>query len=100
MAFKIEWSINAQNERIEILTFWIDKTNSRNYSKRLNQLFIENTILISKYPLIGKKTEFNGIRAQIIGDYVLFYKVKSKLIYIVSIFSSLQDPIKLKAKLK
>lgn len=100
MAFRVEWSKNAQKERKFILLFWTLKTGNKKYSKKLNDLFTGNIEIISQFPLIGKKTEINNLRAQIIGDYILFYRVKVNTVYIVSLFGSKQNPDKLKTILK
>lgn len=54
MAKKIIWSLTAQIDRKEILSYWIDRNKSSAYSKKLNLLFNDAAKIIAKLPNIGK----------------------------------------------
>jgi hypothetical protein len=40
MARRVVWSKSAQNDRTEILQFWVEKTQSTSYSKKMDSAFI------------------------------------------------------------
>ena len=94
MVRKIIWSKIAQEDKLFILRFWIIRNQSDLYSKKLNQYFNDSVRLISKFPLIGKKTEFPDIRIKIVKHYFITYRIKPDRIEILTIWDSRQDPDK------
>ena len=50
---KIEWSIEAKLDLIDILNFYILRNKSATYSKKLNSKIQDSVKFISKHPLIG-----------------------------------------------
>ena len=96
MAEKVGWSLRAQNDRKKIFSYWNKRNKSNNYSIRLNRLFIEATKAISDYPKIGKITERENIRIKIVREYLIVYKELENKIEVLTIFSSHQNPAKLK----
>jgi plasmid stabilization system protein ParE len=92
MVKQIIWSKIAQEDKKSILRFWIIKNQSNRYSKKLNYYFNNSVRLISKFPLIGKKTEFPDIRIKIVKNYLLTYRIKPERIEILTIWDSRQDP--------
>ena len=73
MAKKVIWSFRAQNDRKEILEYWINRNKFRYYSRKLAELFKEAEKLISNYPEIGKPTDFANIRIKVVRTYLLIY---------------------------
>ena len=96
MAKKVVWSLRAQNDRKKVLSYWNKRNKSNNYSIRLSRLFIEATKAISDYPKIGKITERENIRIKIVREYLIVYKELENKIEVLTIFSSHQNPAKLK----
>lgn len=96
MAFKIIWTVKAQNDRVEILQYWVDRNNSTLFAVKLNEIFNERVELLAQYPNLGKRTVIKHIRAHIVRDYFIFYKIIEKSIVIVSIFDVRQSPRKLR----
>jgi len=47
---EIIWSLRAQQDRLEILEYWINHNKSTLYSEKLHKLFNEATKLISEQP--------------------------------------------------
>jgi toxin YoeB len=94
MAKQIIWSNLAQEDRKSILQYWIDRNKSNTYSIKLNQIFIDTVDLLSKYPKIGKKTEYADIRVKIVKDYFITFRETETLIEILTIWDTRQDPIK------
>lgn len=96
MAKKVVWSLREQNDRKKIFSYSNKRNKLNNYSIRLNRLFIEATKAISDYPKIGKITERENIRIKIVRDYLIVYKELDNKIEVLTIFSSHQNPAKLK----
>lgn len=94
MVKQINWSRLAQNDRKRILQYWIDRNQSKIYSVRLNQIFVDTAELLSKYPKIGRKTEYPDVRIKIVRDYFVTYRETETSIDILTIWDSRQDPIK------
>jgi plasmid stabilization system protein ParE len=89
---KIEWSIEARLDLIDILDFYILRNGSSHYSKKLFTQIKQGISLIAKNPLIGLQTDFPNARALITGDYQIIYEIKGKLILIVMIWDSRRNP--------
>lgn len=92
MVRSVIWVNEAQNDRIEILKYWIERNKSKTYSKKLNQLFKESLNRISKYPFIGKLTDLENVRIKIVRDYVIYYKITLNEIIVLRIWDSRQNP--------
>jgi toxin YoeB len=91
MVKQIIWSPRAQSDRLNILEYWFNRNKSKNYSRHLNQIFIESTQIIRKYPYIGKQTDIENVRIKIIKDYLMTYKISENYIEILTIWDSRQD---------
>ncbi|MBI6115734.1 type II toxin-antitoxin system RelE/ParE family toxin [Salegentibacter maritimus] len=95
MAKKVIWSSRAQNDRKEILEYWIKRNKSKVYSKKLAELFRQAEILVTNYPEIGKPTDSKNVRIKVVRDYLLIYEIKKNQIFILTIWDSRQNPKKL-----
>ncbi|MEQ8546838.1 MAG: type II toxin-antitoxin system RelE/ParE family toxin [Cyclobacteriaceae bacterium] len=91
MALKIIWSPLAQQKRKEILIYWEERNSSKQYSRKLNALFIKATELLSRYPKTGRKTDIDGVRVKIVRDYLLFYSVSIDAIEVLTIWDTGQN---------
>lgn len=80
---------------IQILEYWIEHNKSNEYSKKLNNLFKEAVEFIAEFPTIGKLTDDNLARIKIVRDYWIVYDIRENGIFILAIFDSRQNPIKL-----
>lgn len=92
MVRQIVWTRLAQNQRFEIFEYWNLQNKSNSYSKRLNDLFEQNIELLSKFPLIGTRTQIENVRVKIIKKYLIIYRLNEKTIYILSIWDSRKNP--------
>ena len=95
MAKQIIWSQRAQEDRKQILKYWIHRNKSNTYSKKLDKGFREALNLISKYPRIGKQTNDKKARIKILKDYFLIYEETKDSVILLTICDSRQDPQKL-----
>ena len=96
MVEKIIWSLKAQEDRKQILNYWINRNKSTNYSIKLDQKFRDALNLIKDHPQIGKSTNLKNVRIKIVTDYLMVYEIKENTILLLAIWDSRQDPRKLK----
>lgn len=100
MVKQIIWSLRAQDDRKEILSYWNNRNKSNAYSKKLNQLFKEAVKLISEFPQIGRPTDIENIRIKIVRDYLIVYEETSIHIHVLTIWDGRRDPEKFKKVLQ
>lgn len=91
---EIIWSIKAQQDRINILDYWIKRNKSKAYSRQLLLLFKQAADLIAEYPKIGNPTSYRSIRFKIVRDYLLFYEELEDKIEILLAWDSRRNPDK------
>jgi plasmid stabilization system protein ParE len=89
---KIEWSIEARQDLISILEFYIQRNGNATYSKKLNSKIKKSIKLLSKNPLIGTQSEIDSVRALITGDYQIIYEIFDKLILIIMVWDCRRNP--------
>jgi plasmid stabilization system protein ParE len=89
---KIEWTLEARLDLVEILEFYLQRNGNSIYSKKLNSRINGSVKLLVKNPFLGKQTEDPAIRVLITGDYQIIYEVFEKLILIVMIWDCRKDP--------
>ena len=92
MAKQIIWSLRAQKDKKEIFKYWSQRNKSNRYSKKLNQLFKEATLLLHEHPYIGRSTDDALVRIKIVKEYLLIYEITETSINILSIWDGRQDP--------
>jgi toxin YoeB len=95
MVKRVIWSKQAVEDKIQILTYWNKRNQSKLYSKKLNQLFNECIKLIQDFPEIGTKTDLGNIRKMPIEHFSIFYENLEHTIAILAIWDGRQDPEKL-----
>jgi plasmid stabilization system protein ParE len=89
---KVEWSIEARLDLLDILNYYIDRNKSTTYSKKYHSNINKSIKLISKQPLIGAQTEIDTVRALITGDYQIIYEILENAILIAMIWDCRKDP--------
>lgn len=97
---KIFWTTIAIKQRDHIFEYWNNRTNDKEYSKKLNYLIISRLQLLKSFPLLGKKTNFGNHRMISLKHYSIFYLLDETKIYITSFWDNRQDRKKLLAILK
>jgi toxin YoeB len=90
--FKIEWSIEARLDLLDILDFYFTRNKSSAYSKKLYSKIHKSTRLIAKQPYIGIQTGIETVRTLITGDYQIIYEILENKIYISMIWDCRRNP--------
>jgi toxin YoeB len=84
--FKIEWSVEARSDLIDILDFYIKRNKSNVYSIKLNAEINGSIQLLGANPFLGTPTTFDSVRALITGHYQIIYEIFDHLILIIMIW--------------
>ena len=90
--YKIDWSVEARLDLIDILEFYIIRNKSALYSKKINAKINKSIKLITKNPLIGILSQIDSVRALITGDYQIIYEIFVDEIIIIMIWDCRRDP--------
>jgi len=94
MAKQIVWTKQAQKDRKEILTYWINRYKSSLYSKKLNEIFKNWILLLSKRPEIGRNTDIVNVKVKVVKDYLIFYQELNETFFVLTIWDGRQNPDK------
>jgi addiction module RelE/StbE family toxin len=95
MAKQVVWSLRAQDDRKNILSYWRQRNKSNTYSKKLNLYFKEAVNTIRDFPQIGKLTDDRNARIKVVRDYLIIYEETETTIYILTVWDGRQDPAEL-----
>ena len=100
MVKRIVWTKQALDDKLKILTYWNNRNKSNIYSRNLNHVFKDTTVLIRDNPSLGRETENPKVKNIIVRDYLMFYEPTEDTIVILHIWDSRRNPEELKYKLK
>ena len=90
--YKVEWSIEARLDLLDILDFYFQRNGNATYSRKINSKINKSISLISRNPFSGIQTEMNSVRAIITGDYQIIYEIIEKTILIVMVWDCRRNP--------
>ena len=94
------WTKTADLQYIGILEYWVRRSKSNSYSKKLVKLVFERTRQIAKNPFIYKSTNFKDVRVASMGNFSIYYKITDEQIIVSAFGDNRQDPKKLLKILK
>ncbi len=86
----------SHKQKKEIFEFWNNRNKSKNYSRKLNDLFNEAAELLLLYPNLGKKMEIENVRLKSVRDFGLVYRITKSEIQILTIWDFNRNPETLK----
>lgn len=92
---EIVWTITAVKQRRAILEFWNNNKKSTKYSEKLILRIKIRLDTLKKFPLSGKKTNFQNTLMTSLGHYNIFYQAKKDYIIVTGFWDNRQDPKKL-----
>lgn len=96
MAKEVRWSVKADQDRLDIFDYWLNRNKSASYSIKLAKLFLERTEHIALYPDLGIPTNDPTIKIKIAKPYLIYYQIAEDHIKILTIWDSRRNPQKLK----
>lgn len=91
-ARKIIWTEKAIQSRKSIFQYWNTRNKSTLYSKKLNKLFTEALVLVSKFPVSPITSQIDNVRLKLVGDYQIIYEITETEIIVHYIWYSRQNP--------
>ncbi|MBP9932844.1 MAG: type II toxin-antitoxin system RelE/ParE family toxin [Chitinophagaceae bacterium] len=95
MVRKVVWSKEASQERNNLFTYWNQRNKSNLYSQKLFFLIKAAIHSLKINPEVGKPTNRKDTKLRIVRDYYIVYRIKPDMIYILSVWDTRQNPIKL-----
>ncbi len=100
MAKEVRWSVKADQDRLAIFDYWVNRNKSASYSIKLAKLFSETTEHIALYPDLGIPTSDPTIKIKMTKPYLIYYQIAKDHIKILTIWDSRRNPKKLKYSFK
>ena len=88
MAKRIVWSLQAKDDRREIMTYWFKRIGNKKYSQKLAYQFRETIKYIATHNYIGRATDIESVRVAVSGNYLIFYRLSEELVEVVTVFDS------------
>lgn len=92
MARRVIWTSRADDLFAQVLEFYIHRTKSKAYSRKLNNNINDVVQLLSHYPFLGTKTDHDDIWAFVTGHFKIFYEIKPKQLVIHLVWDTRQNP--------
>ncbi len=89
---RIVWTLQARQERRDILAYWKRRNKSSLYSKKLRKLILDEALYIARHPFSGKATSISNIYYSIVKDYLIFYKESENEVTILSVWDGRRNP--------
>lgn len=86
------WTRTADLQFVGVLEYWVRRSESNFYSKKLIRLVSERTKQIAKNPFLYKRTDFKDIRVASLGNFSIYYKIDDEQIIVSAFWDNRQDP--------
>jgi toxin YoeB len=86
------WSPQSKIKILEILEYYKKRNGSANYSRKLYTQIEELLELCRTYSFIGRRTDFENVRALIVDDFLVFYEIDDTKLVVLTIWDSRQNP--------
>jgi len=88
MAKRIVWTLQAKDDRREILTYWFERTGNKRYSQKLAYQFRETVKYIATHNYLGRATDIKNVLVAVSGHYLIFYKLSDEVVEVITVFDS------------
>jgi plasmid stabilization system protein ParE len=96
----IVWTRTADRQFLEVLDYWLKRTKSNLYPKKLLDLVTKRTLQIAQQPHLYRLADFPDTRVASLGNFSIFYKVNDDHILITAFWDNRQDPEQLRQLLQ
>jgi len=90
--YKVEWSIEARADLLDILDFYFQRNGNAIYSQKLYSKINKSINLVVKNPTLGLATDMESVRALVNGNYQIIYEIIETTILIVMIWDCRRNP--------
>ncbi len=88
MAKRIVWTLQAKEDRREILNYWYERTGNKKYSKKFSYQFRETVVYIATHNYLGRATDIENVRVTVSGNYLIFYKLSEELVEVITVLAA------------
>lgn len=88
---EIRWTIQAVNDKLDILEFWINRNRSKSYSEKLDKFFDEALMQVADFPGQGKLSDYRDIRIKLVRSYLIYYLVEGEKVVVIRLWDSRRD---------
>lgn len=92
---KIRWTLQALQDKFEILDYRIERNKSKAYSEKLDRLIGDAIMQIAEFPDQGKKTDYKDVRVKLVRTYLICYLIEKYELVLIRIWDSRRDPEKI-----
>lgn len=89
---KVEWSVQAKTDLLDVLAFYVQRNGSATYSKKLNAKINKSINYIAKNPKLGIQTDYKSVRSLMTDEYQIIYEIFDQLILIVMVWDCRRNP--------
>lgn len=89
---KIEWSIDARVDLMDILQFYIERNESSTYSRKINLTINKIVNKLKSNPFLGIKTDYESVRIINAGDFQIVYEILDQIVFIILIWDCRRNP--------
>lgn len=89
---KVEWSIEARLDLLDILEFYFQRNGNANYSRKLNSKINKSIKFVTKNTLLGLQTAIDSVRAIVTGDYQIIYEIIENTLLIAMVWDCRRNP--------
>ncbi|MDZ7693866.1 MAG: type II toxin-antitoxin system RelE/ParE family toxin [Balneolaceae bacterium] len=91
MAKRIIWAPQAVSDRIQILDYWSKRLGTKEYSRKLDEMFKESVELLSEFPFLGRQVKNREERVFVKDHYQIFYLNNDDHIRILHLWDSRRE---------
>jgi plasmid stabilization system protein ParE len=88
----VVWTRTADVQFAGILQYWVEKNQSKSYSRNLIKRVSELTERIAENPLLFRSAEFNNTRVASMGHFSIYYQTFENRIVVTAFWDNRQDP--------
>ena len=92
---RIVWTQTADRQFLEVLGYWLKRTQSNQYPKKLLDAVTKRTKQIALQPNLFRESDFPDTRVATLGNFSIFYKATDDEILIIAFWDNRQDPDRL-----
>jgi toxin YoeB len=89
---ELTWSAQSKIDLFEVMDFYRKRNGNATYSLKFHSRIEESLELCRTFAFIGKKTDFENVRAIIVDDFLIFYEVSDTEIMVLTIWNSRRTP--------